>query len=187
MSTYRQLPIAIPNIFSEIVEKTKTELDINLQFKHGTWLHLLSRLINEQNGRQTIKANMYPLICLIHDFEEKYDADSGLITTSLDFIILTPSKIDYTSEQRYIENYIPILYPIYAEFMQQIADYYGFIGHYSEYPEHTKIDALHIGQSAENGNIAYKLPDILDGIIVKGVSLTIDKAKCTLSNNLLIK
>lgn len=191
MRTYTHLPIAIPSLFDEIVsvlaDNLYTELgNKNVRFKHGTWLELMKELVIEQNGNLTTKLSMYPLICLIHDFEEKY-TDKGNIEVSLDFVILTPSLATKTPAQRYADNYIPKLYPIYAEFMQLIKDSSYFIGQFGGYNTHSKIDALHMGQTDNNGNIAYKLPEILDGIIIKGLDLTIDKAQCQHNNNLLLK
>lgn len=190
MHTYNYLPIAIPNLFSNIVSTLAINLyeqlgNKTVRFKHGTWTELMKELVIEQNGNLTTKLSMYPLICLIHDFEEKYN--KGNVNVSLDFVILTPTTSTKTTSQRYSDNYIPILYPIYAEFMQLISESVYFIGQNQLGYNHSKIDALHMGQTDNNGNISYRLPDILDGIIVKGLDLTIDKKKCTQYNNLLIK
>lgn len=183
MQTYTHLPIAIPKLFKNIVSEVATNLNRNVTFKHGTWLHLMKLCADDKSSVASVKNNLYPLVMLIHEFEEK--RANGILTTSLDFVIVTPTDPTLSFEDRYTPNVLPILYPIYAEFMAVVKNSNYFIGNIEREFNHTKIDALNIGTNDANGNVAYKLPDYLDGLIIKSLELTINEQQCTtdLNNN----
>jgi len=176
--TYNKLPISVPSVFTTIVDTVSDniseQIGASVKFKHGTWDHVISRLIAESKATSS-KNERYPLIILIHNFEEVISDDYLGIDVSLDFCICTQSQTGLLSDERYSQSYLPILYPIYAEFMQVVADSQYFDGYKSKWYPHTKIDDLHMG---DDGKRAYKLPDILDGIFIQGLKLKIDEQKC---------
>jgi hypothetical protein len=77
------------------------------------------------------------------------------------------------TDARYTDNFIPILYPIYAELKQVISDSMYFLG-YNQAFSHTKRDLTHAGQESANGNVAYKLPDVLDGLLMANIKLRVN-------------
>lgn len=180
--TYKKLPIAIPSLFdtivSEVSDNLEAEIGTTVKFKHGTWEHIVARLVSESKATST-KNDKYPLIVLIHNFEEPTGGADLTTNVRLNFAICTLSSKGKTSEQRYAQSYLAKLYPIYAEFMQVVADSPYFDGYKAKWYKHTKIDDLHMGETTDTGRNAYKLPDILDGLFIQDLELTIDEQKCT--------
>jgi len=183
MHTYTQFPIAIPKLIENIVTQVSLNLGFNITYKHGSWIHLMNQ-INDDKKAPSKKNIVYPLIMLIHEFEER--RKDGVLNADLDIVIVTPSNpTDYYSV-RYTKNYLPTLYPIYAEFMHIVANSAYFLGNSERGFNHTKIDALNMGVNETNGNVAYKLPDYLDGLVIKKLELTINETNCTLQENFII-
>ena len=125
-ATYTIQPLSIPAIFEALVSEVSTNLASatipQVSFRHGTWLDILKELTVDSNSpTEAVKNGKYPLVCLIHQFDEK-PFDSISETTNLTLIIVTSSTIDATTDARYTDNFIPILYPIYAELKQVVAD-----------------------------------------------------------------
>ena len=176
-ATYTIQPLSIPAIFEALVSEVSTNLASatipQVSFRHGTWLDILKELTVDSNSpTEAVKNGKYPLVCLIHQFDEK-PFDSISETTNLTLIIVTNSTIDATTDARYTDNFIPILYPIYAELKQVIADSMYFLG-YNQNFSHIKRDLTHAGQSGEDGNTAYKLPDVLDGLLMTNIDLKVN-------------
>lgn len=180
--TYDKLPIAVPTVFRSLVTAVSNnlsgELGTDVQFIHGTWLHIRERL-TAMDSSKYVKNEKYPLVALIHDFQEKVTAGAKYMDIDVTLLICTTTTGDMYSEDRYTNNYLPILYPIYAELMEQIKRSKSFVGYMKSAPEHTKVDDLHMGTDSEDGNGGYKLPDKLDGIWIKNLSLTINTETCT--------
>lgn len=161
-------PQNIPQIFSDIVSNVADEMGYPIQFLHGTWQSIRARIVEQGTGT-IIKDNRFPLICLVQVFEEKFKADSEYSDVSLTLLICTDSDKNWFSEDRYTNNYLPTLYPIYTELLNQIMQSRFFVGYYNVAPEHTKADDLHLPENNDN-----KLPECLDGLWVKDLKLKVD-------------
>jgi hypothetical protein len=173
--TYTILPKNIPQIIADIVavvsDNLATEIGSDIQFLHGTWASIRSRIVEEASGT-VIKNTRFPLVCLVQVFEEKYKANSEYGDVSLTLLICNNSEQTWYAEQRYTSNYIPILYPIYAEFMAVLNTSPYFVGYKEKYYQHTKADDLHLPENNDN-----KLPECLDGLWIKDLQLRLDD-KC---------
>jgi len=176
-ATYTISPISIPSIFEAIVSTVSDNLASvtipQVSFRHGTWIDILDELTVDSNSPDNdVKNKKYPLVCLIHQFDEKpFDAQSEDAEFTL--IIVTRSTATMRTDARYTDNFIPILYPIYAELKQVISDSRYFLG-YNQAFSHTKRDLTHAGQESANGNVAYKLPDVLDGLLMANIKLRVN-------------
>lgn len=177
MHTYKSLPYNVPDIISDIVselsDNLSSELGMDVQFLHGTWLSIKQR-ITEENGSRVSKNARFPLICLVQVFEEKFDVNSEYSDVSLTLLICNNSTPEWWSEERYSNNYIPILYPIYAEFMELLNRSRYFVGYAQRVYTHTKADDLHLPEQDAN-----KMPECLDGVWIKDLKLRLDIPKCT--------
>ena len=178
--TYKNNAISVPQIFEEIVNEVSANLssDADLQipyvkFRHGTWLDILNELtIDSAHPNDAIKNEKYPLVCLIHQFDEKYTSNE-VDDIDVTLVIVCNSTATKTTADRYSDNFLPILYPIYQELKQVIADSYHFLGYNSKF-SHSKRDLIHAGQESADGNTAYKLPDVLDGILMGNIKLKVN-------------
>lgn len=173
--TYDILPKNVPQIISDIIGQVSNnlydELGADIQFLHGTWASIRSRIVEDASG--TIKKNTrFPLVCLVQVFEEKFKSDSEYSEVSLTLLVCNNSDQTWYSEDRYTNNYIPILYPIYAEIMAVLNESPYFVGYKEKYYTHTKADDLHLPENNDN-----KLPECLDGLWIKDLKLMLDN-KC---------
>lgn len=170
------LPLNIPSIVGQVVANTATAMGIPIQYKHGTWQHIRERIITENGGFSSNQR--FPLVCLVQVFEEKFKADSEYSEASLTLLICNNSQPTWYSEDRYTNNYLPTLYPIYAELMDQLNQTPEIVGYKTRYFEHTKVDDLHLPE-----NNANKLPECLDGLWIQDLKLTFDVPPCSVNLN----
>jgi hypothetical protein len=183
--TYEQLPVSIPSLFEKIVSDVsanlRTELGRDVQFLYGSYNHIRQRLASKDKseGNKEVK---YPLIALIYSFDERKVSGKDSLDVSLTFLICTESENSMYSEDRYTQNYLPILYPIYAEFMAVVESSNYFRKYHSRGVPHVKVDDLHMGEESGGGKIAYILPDVVDGIWIKDLELSVLPNMCTLQS-----
>ena len=168
------MALNIPNIISDIVEQTAFELGTDIQFKHGTWKDIMKRILMENGG---VSPNeRFPLVCLVQVFEEKYRADDDYADISLTLLICNLSDANWYSEERYTNNFEPVLFPIYDKLMEVINGSQYFVGYKQLFYEHTKIDDLYLPEGDAN-----KLPEILDGVWVRDLRLRFNSALCPIN------
>lgn len=184
--TYQYLPVSIPEIFRDIVTTVSTNLaaedSLNIPavyFRCETWLELVAHLTVDAKHPDYANTR-YPLIALIRNYDEKFTDDNGYADVSLNLIIVTRSTADKKSQQREDDNYIPILRPIYSEFMECIKNSRKFANYFDTMPTHTKTESFVLGKEGNKGNTAYSLPDVVDGIIVTDLRLKVVPARGSL-------
>jgi len=166
------LPLNIPSIIGQVVANTATTLGYNIAYLHGTWNHIRERIVTAQGG-YTPNA-VFPLVCLVQVFEEKFKADSEYSEATLTLLICNNSQPDWYAEDRYTNNYLPTLYPIYEALMNELNQTPEIVGYKTRYFEHTKVDDLHLPETAVN-----KLPECLDGLWINDLKLTFDVPPCS--------
>lgn len=183
-ATFKYLPKLVPNIFAEIVAKASTNLssdanfDISqISFKHGNWDDIKNELIKQGNSYDdVVKSTKYPLVCLIHAFNEGYVSANGEFTG--DLLIVAPCKPDEHIPYKYSidGNFQKYLNPIYAELVALIKASSEFAG-YTAKVEFPKRDLIHFNSTAENNQ--YMLPDLLDGVLIPNLTLRLAKPRCS--------
>ena len=183
-ATFKYLPKLVPNIFAEIVAKASTNLssdanfDISqISFKHGNWDDIKNELIKQGNSYDdVVKSTKYPLVCLIHAFNEGYVSANGEFTG--DLLIVAPCKPDEHIPYKYSVdgNFQKYLNPIYAELVALIKASSEFAG-YTAKVEFPKRDLIHFNSTAENNQ--YMLPDLLDGVLIPNLTLRLAKPRCS--------
>lgn len=145
-----------------------------IQYQYG---HLKD--VRERLRAQTIadpSARKYPLIWLIEDFNVE-NGKAGLTGVSdVRIMILHNTKKEYTRQQRENLVILPILIPVYNEFLVQMRA----IGSFMQYGpfDHNRIDRPHWGNPEEWGNKNYLFDEPLDGIEISDLSLQIYLANC---------
>jgi hypothetical protein len=95
------------------------------------------------------------------------------------FIIAVPTEIEYTMAERRDKNFLPFLYPIYAEFIKQlaVAPELGMPGELLL--KHTKTDRPYWGGGDQIGNgTANLFNDFIDAIQIRNLKLNIKQKTC---------
>lgn len=170
----------IPDVFESIVSKVSSKLNKAIYFSYGHYADVILEL-KQKDESITQKSNKYPLVWLVMDYVEKHNPKSFNLQcelNNLQFLISTPTEINRTIRQRMEENIVPILYPIYNEFMLQIANSIYFKECTVGKIEHEKIDRPYWGGGSglDGSNATANLfNEYIDAIQIRGLSLSLKK------------
>ena len=180
--TYDYLPYDIAELLRSIVatvnDNLKTEPSLTIprvSYKAETWNELCNRLKADSEGKNS--ESRYPMVALIRNYEYDNGSDDPWVDTSLTIVIVTQTTSTMLSEQRQIQNYQPVLYPIYTELMEQIAFSRFFQGPYNPYPAHKMIESFNLSKSESGIDKALQLPEFVDGIIISNMRLRVNRPR----------
>lgn len=173
-------PTIIVDEIAQIVDKVSNELTPSFRqlddkisgvhFLHGHPIEV-AQTLSDRSQTNKFKFQKYPLIALLQDFPEVKSEIGVESEVSLHIIICKGTDPNYKSYQRYDENFKPYLYPVYSEFLNQLHLHKKFLTKSAESIQHTKIDRLFWGVSAEHGNIKNIFCDHLDIIEIRDLKL----------------
>jgi len=122
-----------------------------------------------QKVDKTLKWQKYPLVLLMHPYTENYSNAEYVEIDSLKCAIINNTESEKNSDERYADNFVPILDPIYEGVIDGIIEHEDVPIYLKEHLDYSKIDELFI-----DGN---PLPDKLDGILLDFNNFKI-KRKC---------
>lgn len=165
------IPIIIPQRLGVVVANTATKLNRPVYYYHGHPLEIIETLRQRDEGDNPEKK--YPAICLFQDFIEDIGKERGIgsAAPSLRILIVNSTSPEYKAAQRYTNNFIPNLYPIYIEFLNQIR-VSGFVMIKSgELIPHKKIDRVFWGKQGLYGVEGNVFNDYLDAIEIYNMEL----------------
>lgn len=116
-----------------------------------------------------------PFILLLLDIQEI--VGKSLIDVSCDIIIGSVTNRSYSTDERYLNNFSPVLYPIYEAVMERLTNGSKTILQ-SSYIEHEKWDRVLWGKQGLYGVDANIFDDYIDAIEVNKINLKIKKLNC---------
>lgn len=162
-------------VSNELIESLKVfnKTFEQISFMHGHPIEIVNTLISKSNSQQFM-FKKYPLICLFQDFDE-INGIGGQAEANLNIAICNITTVDKRAEQRYKDNFYPILYPIYNSFLEKVESHRKVIGYDVN---HKKIDRLYWGKQVLGGNGANKLADSIDAIELVNFKLIINHNFC---------
>lgn len=166
-SGYSILPPDPVAVFKALALEVGDVNQLSVKFIDGTWQYIVNQL-DAQKKAKASKNDMYPLVALIHSFPQKMVGNSPWYSMKLDFALLMISDPNWTVDDRRSNNYTTYLNPLYAEFMARIDESPMISGEKMVHYPHEKIDDYHMGAESKD---AYKLPDYLDCIWIKGLEV----------------
>lgn len=144
-----------------------------VHYEYGHYNDVRERLIQKGKVNPDQK---YPLVVLFEDFRIVNRVPGLTGVADIKIIILHTSKKDWTRQQREDRVFLPILVPIYNEFLRQLR-YSGYFMQYGPF-RHTRIDRPHWGDPGIYGNKGYLFDDVLDGIELSDLQLQVYMAEC---------
>lgn len=165
------------DVFGLAVQDVREQFDIkNCEkpyYLHGHPLEIIKTLTLKDKS-QNWKYRKFPLVILLQDFEEKKGVNpSWSLQVSPRILIVNETKREFSSVERYKENFKPILYPIYELLLEAIADI-GFFGvAASDQIDHKKTDRLFWGNQGLYGTKGNIFSDYLDAIDLTFNNLTV--------------
>jgi hypothetical protein len=173
----------IVNIMSDIVGRVSAKLTpqlsaydntiVGVNFMYGPPKEII-RTLQGWNGTSKAQAK-YPIVALYQPFVEDKGGDPSMdAVENIRMIIGRQSDPTWLTDKRYAVNFIPVLYPIYDELMNQIYDDPN-VNTYAGRVKHKKTDWPFF----DDGKDANPFGDWLDVVEIKNMMLNIElKNEC---------
>jgi len=112
--------VYVVDIVEEVVAKTATDLDININFVYGDSVDILKNL-KDKDGSITLKDSKYVLFAMYMPFPERRGVQLYADVTVRRMTIATLTNQDDEPKARYTNVFKPILYPVYERFLINFA------------------------------------------------------------------
>lgn len=169
----------MPGIVAKVSATKLPELKIvdnnitGVHFKYGHPNDIKNELLLKGKVNPEQK---YPLIVLFEDFKLAHRQPGITGIATLTMIILMTSQKAYTRQERENRVFIPVLRPIYEEFLKQLKLSGKFMIYDESTIRHDQIDRPHWGdpehyKTGPKGNESYIFQDCLDGIELSNLQL----------------
>lgn len=168
---FRYFPLIVQDIVTEVAKKYDTVNQLKPYFEFGTYLELTKQIqIKDQ-----IDAVKYPLIWLVWEANESQQDWINDVTYNVSprLFICNYTSSDYTSAERYTENFINVLFPIWELFKNELR--FNKFTTTSKQFQFRLAEHLLWGESLGFQKTANVLFDTLDAIEIKFTSLEINK------------
>lgn len=165
----KTLPVYIVDELQVIVDRlnAKNPIDQEVFYMYGHPKEIAARLQELTNGITTGEKK-YPLIALFTDIPIEKGTTNKEGIAKLNLIIATLTEPELTAPERQERNFVPVLYPIYQELLEQLCLHPQFFFKDREVT-HTKIDRFFWGTADQGFN------DYIDAIELKDVRVEIEK------------
>lgn len=164
----------IVKMFEFIAYDTQQRSGIQVHYEHGHPLEI-DNIMQAWEKTPVNSAVKYPMIALFQDFDEAKGTQSGLMSeVKLELIIATMTRPNYNASQRMCYSFIPILYPVYKQFLNSIAKSGYFTVTAANQIKHTKTDRMFWGK-----NKSAAFGDFVDAVHIQGLELKVKQFNCT--------
>lgn len=168
----------VVDIFGDIVAKVSAAVTPALQlfnpaivgvnYLYGVPLEII-KVLTQWTASETYEPLKYPLVALFQPFDEVMGNNKGLAEEiNVRVIIAGLTLAEWSTPDRYLNNFKPILYPIYDELMKQIFTN-PLILSLPNQVKHTKID----WPFWDDGTGKNPFNDKLDVVEIKNMKLNI--------------
>ena len=171
-------PVIFVDVFTDVVEKVKTEaiargICSTLRSFHGPVedLEMELRRISASIGLPDYEGDPgFPCIFLLQDFPEQMGTPDGFYSDpQLPMVaIMTATKQNYSSADRYTYTFRPILYPLYYLFLKHLAQDGRILMKDPDLIVHTKYDRLYYGRR----KFGTAVTEYVDAIELNNIKLT---------------
>jgi hypothetical protein len=167
------------DIFGDIVSDVRSDttkpagLDaLAPYYDYGHPLDIVNKL--KQKDTSSLKFNKFPFIALLMDFRETMGEDMTVRarTTDLSIVVVTNTKPELFTSERYDLNFRTTLYPLYDLLIKHItkSKYFktgpGLVAH-------DKIDRPYWGRQGLYGNEGNIFNDYIDAIEIENLELSL--------------
>jgi len=152
-----------------VVAGMRTEVDGPPYYMYGHPIEIVNR-VKEKSQDAEEKYRKYPMIFCRTDVKEKFAGAKW--EYSMTIFIVAYTELNYNSEERKINVFAPVLYPLYESFMKGLRTTGLFqLGKNLLMPEHEKWDRFFWGSQFNMNNTASVLEDPLDAIEIGSLKL----------------
>lgn len=163
----------IVKMFEWIAWDVQNKLGVQIHYEHGHPVEI-DNILQAWSKTPTNSAEKYPMIALLQDFDERRGRDNYIMAdVGLELLIATMTKPDLTANQRMAVTFVPVLYPIYHQFLESVAKSGYFANLTPTTIKHTKTDRMFWGRTK---NAAFG--DYVDAIHIQNLNLRIKNINC---------
>jgi len=167
---YRPVPYVIKDIVDTLRDKFSEE-KVLPYFDFGTTVEVVNRL-KQKSESPTYSDKRYPLIWYLIDGSVKEEVVLGKrIVKNVTIIICNQTTREFTSTERYENNFTPILRPLYDAFMINMKN--STLVRSSDNYKHEYYENLFWGNEGLYGATGNIFDDMLDAIIIRGLDLSL--------------
>ena len=176
MTDFRLFPRVFGDVMTSVVSEYDPVNGLKPVYEFGTYLELTKQIVikdrNIAAGKVEVK---YPLVWLVWEANEntKTWTTDAQYTINPRIFICTHTNSDYSSDQRYSENFEAILYPIWLIIREEMG-YNNQIGSFTA-QNYSDSEHLYWGESLGFEKKKNVLFDTLDAIEIKFTELEIFK------------
>ncbi len=164
----------IVKMFEYIALDVQTVTGIQLHYEHGHPQEI-DEILTAWSKNPDNSIVKYPMLALFQDFEEQHVTDKNFgCEVKLELIIATMTLPNYKAADRMVNTFVPILYPLYHQFITSVISSGYFWGLAYDPPDHAKTDRMFWGR---NQKAAFG--DYVDAIHIQNLSLKLKKFNCT--------
>jgi hypothetical protein len=163
----------IVDVFKEVAEAMKPNLEksgLTVNFTYGRGIQILTKL-QALNNSITQKNMKYPLMALFMPFQEKRGIGYEAQVRFPKIVIATLSNSTDYPEKRYDMAFRPILYPVYNEFIKQLALHPNIVGMNENNIPHYKQDNPGSPPPSKNNSGGIEFGDFVDSIDIYNLDL----------------
>lgn len=142
-------------------------------FMHGHIVEIVQRL-KEKDESDKYRFQKYPLIVLVEDYMQRIrpEYEDGIHSeVTCRVIIMNLSDPDWYASDRYANNFVPVLYPLYVDFMNALIKADWHEAPLNEMIPHNPINRLAWGRQDIYGNEADVGNDHIDAIDIEDLVL----------------
>lgn len=152
-------------------------VQINYQFGH---LKEIIATMKEWEASPADQVKKYPLVALLLDFPiVRGNSGNYIGDATVQVIIAYLTRPDMKADERYTNNFEPILHPIYYELLEQIEASDAFITDGVNKIRHTAIDHPYYGKGGLSDTSGNVFADTVDAIEVQNLQLRINFDNCS--------
>lgn len=156
---------------------TSNIVGINYQFGH---LKEIVATMKEYEADPDSRDKKYPLVALLLDFPITRGNSGGYLgEVTLQLIIAYATEPDLKADERYTNNFEPILLPIYYEFMEQLEASPVFVTQSVNKIRHMQTDHPYYGKNGLSDTSDNVFADCIDAVEISNLQLTINFSNCS--------
>lgn len=163
--------------FQSVVESMRGTFDASFDKTFGSdapYFMFGHRLViandlNRKGKTVEYKYKKFPVVALIMDTDSPFKR--GMFYHNLRVVIMTGTKQEYTTRQRYDLVFKPTLFPIYNRLLEALADSPNFTWPGSEFPEHVPTERPFWGTPVLEKNEKYIFDDPVDAIEITNLKI----------------
>lgn len=181
----------LAHLIKDVVDIVSDEILADLQcadenirtinYQYGS-LSEIKETLKQWSADKEEKHNKYPCIFLVLDASEQKGLVSGYRTKHRCTIgLVHHTEQQYTAQERYDNIVVPVLYPLYQNFIDNLISCGFFVAYDEKDIPHTKIDRMNMGKEkfVIIDGVAF---DHLDAIEMQNLELTAEQTDSLTSN-----